>query len=398
MVNLASLWAGPLTGQLLHRLGAQVTKVESIGRPDGGRRHPEFFDQLHAGADFVTVDWSTDAGRARLRELLESADVVIEGSRPWALEQLGIDARAVVRHGPQVWVSITGHGRDGEHAMRVGFGDDAAAAGGLVDWIDGTPRFVGDAVADPLAGLTAAVAVVDALEAGGRVLLDVALFAGGRLGGGADPAQLTPMQLTPMQLTPMQLTPMQYGDGQAGPTPGGWGQGRSRLVELIAASDVRRRRRRIGGRRPGAARIGGRRIGRRRVGRVVGRVGTARTTPPARCGVVALSSGVVALSSGVVSAGSVVAGSVVAGSVVAVSVVAVSTADTAIAAGTSVGATSPAAAAAPPMPSTPANAASVVRRLVEDFMRHVLSLWLSRARSAKSPNLATAGAAPANRQ
>ena len=44
-----------------------------------------------------------------------------------------------------------------------------------MDWIDGTPRFVGDAVADPLAGLTAAVAVVDALEAGGRVLLDVAL-------------------------------------------------------------------------------------------------------------------------------------------------------------------------------------------------------------------------------
>jgi len=175
VVNLAALWAGPLTGQLLHRLGAQVTKVESIGRPDGGRRHPELFDQLHAGADFVTLDWSTDEGRARLRGLLESADVVIEGSRPRALEQLGIDARAVVRHGPQVWVSITGHGRGGEHAMRVGFGDDAAAAGGLVDWIDGTPRFVGDAVADPLAGLTAAVAVVDALEAGGRVLLDAAL-------------------------------------------------------------------------------------------------------------------------------------------------------------------------------------------------------------------------------
>ena len=175
VVNLAALWAGPLTGQLLHRLGAKVTKVESIGRPDGGRRHPELFDQLHAGADFVTLDWSTDEGRARLRGLLESADVVIEGSRPRALEQLGIDARAVVRHGPQVWVSITGHGRGGEHAMRVGFGDDAAAAGGLVDWIDGTPRFVGDAVADPLAGLTAAVAVVDALEAGGRVLLDAAL-------------------------------------------------------------------------------------------------------------------------------------------------------------------------------------------------------------------------------
>ena len=175
VVNLASLWAGPLTAQLLHRLGARVTKVESVRRPDGGRQHPEFFDQLHAGADFVTLDWSTDAGRARLRDLLESADVVIEGSRPRALEQLGIDARSVVRRGPQVWVSITGHGRGAASAMRVGFGDDAAAAGGLVDWVDDTPRFVGDAVADPLTGLTAAAAVADALEAGGRSLLDVAL-------------------------------------------------------------------------------------------------------------------------------------------------------------------------------------------------------------------------------
>ena len=175
VVNLAPLWAGPLAGQLLHRLGAQVTKVESVGRPDGGRQRAEFFDQLHAGADFVTLDWSTVDGRDRLWRLLESADVVIEGSRPRALEQLGIDARSIVRHGPQVWVSITGHGREGANAMRVGFGDDAAAAGGLVDWVDDAPRFVGDAVADPLAGLTAAMAVVEALETGGRYLLDVAL-------------------------------------------------------------------------------------------------------------------------------------------------------------------------------------------------------------------------------
>lgn len=175
VVNLASLWAGPLAGQLLHRLGAQVTKVESVRRPDGGRLHAGFFDVLHAGAEFVTLDWSTDGGRDRLRDILQSADVVIEGSRPRALEQLGIDARSVVRHGPQVWVSITGHGRDGANAMRVGFGDDATAAGGLVDWIDGIPHFVGDAVADPLAGLTATVAVVEALDAGGRWLLDVGL-------------------------------------------------------------------------------------------------------------------------------------------------------------------------------------------------------------------------------
>ncbi len=175
VVNLAALWAGPLTGHLLHRLGARVTKVESRGRPDGARQHAEFFDGLHDGVEFVTLDFSTGRDRARLRDLLESADVVIEGSRPRALQQLGIDARSIVRHGPQVWVSITGHGRTGANAMRVGFGDDAAAAGGLVDWVDGTPHFVGDAVADPLTGLTAAVAVAESLEAGGRSLIDIAL-------------------------------------------------------------------------------------------------------------------------------------------------------------------------------------------------------------------------------
>ena len=175
VVNLASLWAGPLAGFLLHRMGAAVTKVESASRPDGGRQQPAFFDLLHDGAGFVTLDWSTGAGRDELRELLQTADVVIEGSRPRALEQLGVDARSMVRDGPQVWLSITGHGRSGAKAMRVGFGDDAAAAGGLVDWVDDEPRFAGDALADPLAGLTAAVAIVEALETGGRHLIDVAL-------------------------------------------------------------------------------------------------------------------------------------------------------------------------------------------------------------------------------
>ena len=43
--------------------------------------------------------------------------------------------------GPQVWVSITGYGRSGEDANRVAFGDDAAAAGGLVTWTDHGPLF-----------------------------------------------------------------------------------------------------------------------------------------------------------------------------------------------------------------------------------------------------------------
>src|SRR6202044_2309868 len=79
--------------------------------------------------------------------------------------------------GPRVWISITGYGRTGEGTNRVAFGDDAAAAGGLVAWTDGGPLFCADALADPLTGLTAASACVSALRSGSRCLLDVSMAA-----------------------------------------------------------------------------------------------------------------------------------------------------------------------------------------------------------------------------
>lgn len=191
VVDLSSLWAGPLCAQLLGERGARVVKVESLHRPDGARRGPSaFFDLLHAGHRSVALDLRTPAGIERLRKLLGAADVVIEASRPRALEQLGIDAADVVRSGPTVWVSITGHGRDGEGRDAVAFGDDAAAAGGLVAWgADGRPRFVADAVADPLTGVAAAAAVDAALTGGGRWLLDVAMSRVAAFVAGADRAR-----------------------------------------------------------------------------------------------------------------------------------------------------------------------------------------------------------------
>jgi hypothetical protein len=72
-----------------------------------------------------------------------------------------------------VWASITGYGRG---VNRVAFGDDAAVAGGLVAYADdGTPRFKGDAAADPLTGTRAAAEIETALRRGGRLLLDIAM-------------------------------------------------------------------------------------------------------------------------------------------------------------------------------------------------------------------------------
>ncbi len=192
VVNLASLWAGPLAADVLARLGAQLITVESTSRPDGSRRTPGFFRALHGFGESVALDLATREGRAQLARLVEAADIVIEGSRPRALRQLGIDVESLLagdargRSGPSIWLSITGHGRHGPAADRVGFGDDAAAAGGLVGRVDGAPRFVADAVADPLTGLTAAVAAAELAGRGGRWLVDVAMARASRSAAGGE--------------------------------------------------------------------------------------------------------------------------------------------------------------------------------------------------------------------
>ncbi|MEZ5183245.1 MAG: CoA transferase [Acidimicrobiales bacterium] len=175
VVDLSALWAGPLCGRIIGLAGASVTKVESTHRRDASRSgNPLLFAALNDDKALAQVDLSTTAGVEELRAMVRASDVVIESSRPRALEQLGIVALDELARpdGPTLWISITGHGRG---SPRVAFGDDAAVAGGLVAWTDGEPRFAGDALADPLAGLAGAAAALEALVAGRRALLDVPL-------------------------------------------------------------------------------------------------------------------------------------------------------------------------------------------------------------------------------
>lgn len=173
VADLSALWAGPLCARLLGQAGATVIKVESVGRPDGARGSPVFFDWLHGGQLGFAVDFMSVQGRAALRAVIDAADVVIEASRPRALAQLGL-APETRHHRPgKVWVSITGYGR--RHPDLVAFGDDAAVAGGLVGWSGSGPVFCADAIADPLTGLVAALAAVTALDRGGGLLVDVSM-------------------------------------------------------------------------------------------------------------------------------------------------------------------------------------------------------------------------------
>lgn len=180
VIDLSTLWAGPLCAQLLAQCGARVIKVESIQRPDGARGGPSaFYDLMNSGKESVALDIKQADGLAHLRALLERADIVIESARPRALEQMGIYAADFVRAGTgKVWLSITGYGRRAPLREWIAYGDDAGVAAGL-SWLmggdRGDPVFGGDAIADPLTGLHGALLALAAWRNGGGQLLDVAL-------------------------------------------------------------------------------------------------------------------------------------------------------------------------------------------------------------------------------
>jgi len=178
VLDLSTLWAGPLCGAVLAAFGARVVKLESRRRPDPGRTAtPDFFRRLNGAKADQALDFAEPDGRARLGALMLAADVVITSARPRAFAQMGLSPERLFAERPDlVWVAISGYGWGGDASDRVAFGDDAAAAGGLVRWTaEGEPHFLGDALADPLTGLAAAAGALQALAQGGGVIVDAAL-------------------------------------------------------------------------------------------------------------------------------------------------------------------------------------------------------------------------------
>ena len=189
VIEFGSLWASPLCGDLLRRSGCRVIKIESVSRPDGARRGPTgFFDLLNGGKESLALDFSDDRSLELLKKIVKEADVIIEGSRPRALRQLGIDAEIEVEDG-KVWVSITGYGRNGPRSKGVAFGDDAAVSGGL--FLKDPLCFIADAVSDPSAGLLAATLALSALKSEKGWLIDIPLssVANWMLGTGEKPEE-----------------------------------------------------------------------------------------------------------------------------------------------------------------------------------------------------------------
>lgn len=178
VIDLSSLWAGPFAGAVLARAGAQVTKIESQAAPDALRTAaPETFERLNGGKEEVALDFDDPEDQARLTVVVAEADVIITSAGPAAMARIGLTPQAAFKYRPSlVWIAVTGYGWMSQNADRRAYGDDAAAAGGLVRWgPKGAPNFIGHALADPIAGFAAAAAGLDAMRQGGGFLVDAPL-------------------------------------------------------------------------------------------------------------------------------------------------------------------------------------------------------------------------------
>jgi hypothetical protein len=178
VVDLSALWAGPLASSLLMMCGARVIKVEGPDRPDGMRAgHAEFYARLNAGKACVALDFRSASDLSRLKDLLERADIVIEGSRPRALRQLGIDAADFTARKPgKIWARLTAYGQD---KNQIGFGDDIGIAAGLASVMErahGQACFAGDAIADPVNSVHLALGINAAFKSGGGMVLDFSML------------------------------------------------------------------------------------------------------------------------------------------------------------------------------------------------------------------------------
>jgi crotonobetainyl-CoA:carnitine CoA-transferase CaiB-like acyl-CoA transferase len=161
---------------LLGDYGAEVVKVEHPQRPDPARGHGPskdgaglWFKALARNKRLVTLDLSKPAGADLVLRLAERSDVVLENFRPGTLERWGVgwDELSAINPG-LVLARVSGFGQTGPYAARPGFGTLAEAMSGfaaLNGEPDGAPLLPPLALADGVAALATAFAVLAALRA-----------------------------------------------------------------------------------------------------------------------------------------------------------------------------------------------------------------------------------------
>lgn len=176
VLDLSTLFAGPMAAMHLGDMGAEVIKVEHPRRPDPSRGHGPSKDgvnlwwkTLGRNKRTVTANLSTAGGRDVLLRLVETADVLIENFRPDTLEKWDLGPAVLHARNPRlVMARVTGFGQVGPYRRRPGFGTLAEAMSGfaaLTGEADGPPTLPPFGLADGIASLATAYAVMTALHA-----------------------------------------------------------------------------------------------------------------------------------------------------------------------------------------------------------------------------------------
>ena len=176
VVDVSTLFAGPLAATILGDFGADVIKIEHPAKGDPARGHgpakdgvPLWWTLLGRNKRCVTLDLSRPAGAGLLKRLLTGADVLIENFRPGTLERWGLGPDVLAEVNPRLVVArVTAFGQFGPYASRPGFGTLAEAMSGfaaITGEPDGPPTLPPFGLADGIAAIATAQAVTTALLA-----------------------------------------------------------------------------------------------------------------------------------------------------------------------------------------------------------------------------------------
>lgn len=175
VIDVATLFAGPLAATILGDFGAEVLKIEHP-RGDPARSHGHakngvglWWKMLARNKKAITLYLGAPAGQDLFRRLVRDADVVVENFRPGTLERWGLGYETLAAINPRLILArVTGFGQFGPYAHRPGFGTLAEAMSGfahITGQPDGPPTLPPFGLADGIAALATACAILMALRA-----------------------------------------------------------------------------------------------------------------------------------------------------------------------------------------------------------------------------------------
>lgn len=177
---------GPLAGQILADLGADLVKVEPVGGDVARTAQPNrdgmgaLFANNNRNKRAIALDLKSTAGRRVLERLIARTDVLLHNMRMDAVERLGAGFAAASALNPRlIYCSAIGFGRGGRYRDRPAYDDIIQAAGGMAGLnqaVGEAPRFVPTILADKVGALHAVYGVLAALvarERGGATPIEV---------------------------------------------------------------------------------------------------------------------------------------------------------------------------------------------------------------------------------